>query len=252
MFETLQDVGIAEVVRTEIRLWIKPMNLCGCDNEERERGVGADVNDTMLLMSGADLLDGDTDTSTVSQGSEVGQWILCNKEDIGKYDIWYGVVCKDIMSFCMSAGWSLAGGRDTVSCLVITVKALDRFVGFAKVPERWFGCKKNPWTCVYVIFSKETCCLLLIDKTSTQQKTYIWVSVWWKTKRQRWGIFTSHIHWFVWGTGTPKDRDEVNRREGCECDGWVWERDTKGVPSIFKVNRSAAALVRLRILSIFD
>ena len=24
---------------------------------------------------------------------------------------------------------------------------------------------------------------------------------------------------FVWGTGTPKDRDEVNRREVCECDG---------------------------------
>ena len=23
----------------------------------------------------------------------------------------------------------------------------------------------------------------------------------------------------VWGTGTPKDRDEVNRREVCECDG---------------------------------
>ncbi len=22
------------------------------------------------------------------------------------------------------------------------------------------------------------------------------------------------------GTGTPKDRDEVNRREVCECDGW--------------------------------
>ena len=22
-----------------------------------------------------------------------------------------------------------------------------------------------------------------------------------------------HIHWVVWGTGTPKDRDEVNRRE---------------------------------------
>jgi hypothetical protein len=22
----------------------------------------------------------------------------------------------------------------------------------------------------------------------------------------------------VWGTGTPKDRDEVNEREVCECD----------------------------------
>ncbi len=25
----------------------------------------------------------------------------------------------------------------------------------------------------------------------------------------------------VWGTGTPKDRDEVNKREVSECDGWL-------------------------------
>ena len=30
---------------------------------------------------------------------------------------------------------------------------------------------------------------------------------------------TSHIHWVPRGTRTPKDRDEVNRREVCECDG---------------------------------
>ena len=29
----------------------------------------------------------------------------------------------------------------------------------------------------------------------------------------------THIHWVVRGTGTPKDRDEVNKREVCECDG---------------------------------
>ncbi len=29
----------------------------------------------------------------------------------------------------------------------------------------------------------------------------------------------SHIHWVVLGTGTPKDKDEVNRRDVCECDG---------------------------------
>jgi hypothetical protein len=28
----------------------------------------------------------------------------------------------------------------------------------------------------------------------------------------------SHIPWVTWGTGTPKDRDEVNRREICESD----------------------------------
>jgi hypothetical protein len=30
---------------------------------------------------------------------------------------------------------------------------------------------------------------------------------------------TTHIHWVEWGTGTPKDRDEVNRQEVSECDG---------------------------------
>jgi hypothetical protein len=29
----------------------------------------------------------------------------------------------------------------------------------------------------------------------------------------------SAIHWVARGTGIPKDRDEVNRREVCECDG---------------------------------
>ena len=29
----------------------------------------------------------------------------------------------------------------------------------------------------------------------------------------------SPIHWVDRGTGTPKDRDEVNRREVCKCDG---------------------------------
>ena len=29
----------------------------------------------------------------------------------------------------------------------------------------------------------------------------------------------SHIHWVGRGTGTPKDRDEVNKRDVCECDG---------------------------------
>ncbi len=28
-----------------------------------------------------------------------------------------------------------------------------------------------------------------------------------------------HIHWVVRGTGTPKGKDKVNKRETCECDG---------------------------------
>jgi hypothetical protein len=47
------------------------------------------------------------------------------------------------------------------------------------------------------------------------------------TPKKTWSehlIYTSHIHWVVWGTGTPKDRDEVNRKEFWVCDGWVWSR----------------------------
>ncbi len=29
----------------------------------------------------------------------------------------------------------------------------------------------------------------------------------------------SRKHWVARGTGTPKDKDEGNRREVCECDG---------------------------------
>ncbi len=54
------------------------------------------------------------------------------------------------------------------------------------------------------------CCLLLIDKGKSKVKTYIWVSVRWKTKTWRWGIYMSQIHWVDRGTGTPKDRNEVN------------------------------------------
>jgi hypothetical protein len=47
---------------------------------------------------------------------------MCTKEDIGKYDMWYGVVCKTVMS-CTSVVFSLGGGRDTVTFLVITARA---------------------------------------------------------------------------------------------------------------------------------
>ncbi len=101
-----------ETARTVIRFRKKTKNLCVCDSEDRDGGVGVDVNDSILLMTGSDLLDGDTDTSTVSQRSESGQRILCDKEDIGKYDMWYGVVCEVVMSLCMSVGCSLARGCD--------------------------------------------------------------------------------------------------------------------------------------------
>ncbi len=54
------------------------------------------------------------------------------------------------------------------------------------------------------------------------------------------GIYTSRMHWVVWGTGTPKDRDEVNRRDVCECDGWVCVLEVIDVPSILSVIRKPA------------
>ncbi len=57
------------------------------------------------------------------------------------------------------------------------------------------------------------------------------------------------MHSVVRGTGTPKDKDEVNKRDACEWDGWVCERDVIGVSSIFKLTHRAAALPK--ILPIF-
>jgi hypothetical protein len=64
----------------------------------------------------------------ISQRSEEGRGILCAKEGIGKYGMWYGVICKAVMSSCMSAGCSLAGGRDMVPCLAITDASLYHHV----------------------------------------------------------------------------------------------------------------------------
>jgi hypothetical protein len=74
--------------------------------------------------------------------------------------------------------------------------------------------------------------LLWINEARVEDKTFIWESVWWKTKNWSWGIYTSHIHWVDQGTGTLKDRDEVNRRDVCECDGWVCVLEVIGAPSI--------------------
>ena len=38
-------------------------------------------------------------------------------------------------------------------------------------------------------------------------------------------IYTSPTHWVGRGTGTPKDRDEVKKREVYDCEGWVWDLD---------------------------
>ncbi len=46
-------------------------------------------------------------------------------------------------------------------------------------------------------------CLLWIKKVRVTDKTYTWVSVWWKTKNEIWEIYTSHILWC--GSSEPED-----------------------------------------------
>jgi hypothetical protein len=54
------------------------------------------------------------------------------------------------------------------------------------------------------------------------------------------------IHWVVRGTGTPKDRDEVNKREVSECDGWVCDLDVMDTASKSSVIRKTVVLTRVR------
>ena len=54
----------------------------------------------------------------------------------------------------------------------------------------------------------------------------------------------SHIHWVARGTGTPNDKDEVNKREVYECDGCVCDLEVDS-PSIFNVYHSDEALARM-------
>jgi hypothetical protein len=50
--------------------------------------------------------------------------------------------------------------------------------------------------------------------------------------------------------GTPKYRDEVNRRDVSECDGWVCVLEVIDVPSILSVIRKVADM--MRVLSTFS
>ncbi len=83
--------------------------------------------------------------------------------------------------------------------------------------EAW-GCQ-DPSHTGFSIKQLFILCLLWIKKVRTKDKTYIWVSVWWKTKNQIWEIYTPYIHCVDRETGTPKDKEEINKRDVCECDG---------------------------------
>jgi hypothetical protein len=73
------------------------------------------------------------------------------------------------------------------------------------------------WHCITVIIEllREAYWFSTVLLDLTRYRSQTW-------NLQRWGIYMPHMHWVDRGTGIPKDRDEVNRREVCECDGWVW------------------------------
>ena len=54
----------------------------------------------------------------------------------------------------------------------------------------------------------------------------------------------SLIHWVARGTGTPKDRDEVNRRDVCECDGTLGD-------SVFEIPKKIPEMFSGRFLFVY-
>jgi hypothetical protein len=69
-------------------------------HERSDRMVRNSRTGQNLLMTGTDLLNGGTVT-VISRRSESGRGIMCAKEDVRKYDMWYGVlwlVCGVVMS----------------------------------------------------------------------------------------------------------------------------------------------------------
>jgi hypothetical protein len=66
-----------------------------------------------------------------------------------------------------------------------------------------------------------------------------------RLENQKWGIYTPLRHWVGRGTGRPKDKDEVKRREVWECEGWVWDLDVIDDPSMLRLIRKVETLGRI-------
>ncbi len=76
-------------------------------------------------------------------------------------------------------------------------------------------------------------CLLLIEKTRPKG-----IQIYGCRYNERLKVTTEGFKlltdWVPWGTGTPKNRDEVKRREVWECDGWVCDLEVIDTPSTFR------------------
>jgi hypothetical protein len=73
-----------------------------------------------------------------------------------------------------------------------------------KFPIEWHGLQYN---FQFILTDKEKTrrsegkvSVLWKTKRLWRDKASIWVSVWWKTNSQSWGIYKTRIHWVVWGT----------------------------------------------------
>ena len=96
--------------------------MCNCpmcdDFDEMEPCEGRTLTRSLLMVV-VDRLGRVTDTTVVSQRSEVGQGILGTKTGRGKYDMLYDVIVKTLLSSYMSSDSSLTENCN-MSYLVIT------------------------------------------------------------------------------------------------------------------------------------
>ena len=60
-------------------------------------------------------------------------------------------------------------------------------------------------------------------------------------------MYTPPKHRVVRGTGTPKNREEVKKREVSECDGWECDLEGIGSPSMFNVIHSVVSFCTLSL-----
>ena len=58
-------------------------------------------------------------------------------------------------------------------------------------------------------------------------------------------MWNLHVSYTLEHPVEGKDRDEVNRREVCECDGWVCVLEVIGVPSMLRLTRKSPVLARV-------
>ncbi len=168
----------------------------------------------------------------IDEKFELCHWVV-KKKSRGGNGTGHGHVAQDeLLVFilcCRTEGlfisnWKKIRCKLVVDEIVVYYETIKRDLKIKPISECWCmktevgsccGCFCLFYNSVYYESSKWEI------KTKPIYETTLWVSVWWNPKNLRWEIYTTRIHWVDRGTGTPKDKDEVNRGDVCECDGWV-------------------------------